>query len=258
VSVNRTSTTHGCDYFVTFSRGNAPDYNRYMLKGSDIQAYQLYRAFPYIDVLKDFSDAVTNSDVIANSFPDHAGSMQNAESYRAVLATASYRPVGFYSDSVLVRLYEGTLSSYTLRDSTYVSFFYSSTRSIDLSLVSTGAPFDASATSRTLDFGTLYQDEALSFDIVLKTNAGYSVSMSSQNGGMMKHVSLAGNSVPYSMSVNGVAVGLGAGNEVVATGSGASSSEGTRVPVLVSIGSLSNSASGDYRDFITITVQTTQ
>jgi hypothetical protein len=258
LSVKRNNTNHGCEYFVTFSRGIASNYNRYMAKGADSAPYQLYRGFPDSDILKDLSDAVSSSDVIAGSFLDNAGSTQNVETYRAVLGNVAYLPVGFYFDLVTVRLYEGTLSSYALRDTTNVTFQYSSTRSIDLSLVSTGAAFNASATSMTLDFGTMYTGETKAFDILVATNAGYSLSMSSWNGGAMKHASLRGTFVPYSMGVNGRSVTLGNGNTVVATGSGVTPSGGSRIPVNVMIGALLSSMSGAYGDSITVTVQTTE
>jgi spore coat protein U-like protein len=258
VNVRRNNTNHGCDYFLTFSRGMSMNYNRQMFKGSDVAPYQLYRTFPYADVLKDLSDAVSNSDVIVSSFPDNAGSTQNVESYRAVLGNVTSIPVGLYFDTVTVRLYEGTLSGYFLRDSTTVNFQYSSTRSIDLSLVPTGGAFNASATSMSLDFGTMYTGESRAFDIVLVTNAGYSLSMNSQNSGQMKHESLSNGAVPYALTVNSSVVSLGGGNTVVARGSGVSPSGGSRVPVVVTIGALANSVSGTYRDSITITVQTTE
>jgi spore coat protein U-like protein len=259
LKVSRNNTNHGCDYFFTFSRGSSSSYaSRTMVKGSDEVPYQLYRTFPYSDVLKDLGDAVSNSDVIANTFPDDAGSQQNIESFRATLGTVTYPPVGFYMDSVVIRLYEGTLSSYVLRSSTTVLFQYSATRSIDLSLVASGAAFDQNSTSRTLDFGEMYPGETMGFDIVLKTNAGYSISMQSQNGGAMRHVSVSNGQVPYAMSVGGATVSLGSGSPNVKSGSGASPSDGIRIPVRVSVGELSNSVSGNYRDVITIAVQTTE
>ncbi|MFL5815462.1 MAG: spore coat protein U domain-containing protein [Bdellovibrionia bacterium] len=258
VNVRRNNTNHGCDYFLTFSRGMSMNYNRQMFKGSDVAPYQLYRTFPYADVLKDLSDAVTNSDIIASAFPDNAGSVQNSESYRAVLGNVSSSPVGLYFDTVTVRLYEGTLSSYFLRDTSTVNLQYSSTRSIDLSLVPTGGAFSTSATSMSLDFGTMYTGESKAFDIVLVTNAGYSLSMSSQNAGQMKHASLTSSAVPYTLTVNSTPISLGGGSTVVARGSGASPSGGSRVPVVVTIGELANSVSGTYKDSVTVTVQTTE
>jgi hypothetical protein len=228
-----------------------------MFNATDAYPYQLYRSFPYVDVLKDVSDAMSNSDVIYDTFPDNSGSTQNVESYRAVLGSTSSKPVGLYWDWVTVRLFEGTLSNYVLRNAVSVGFTYSVTRSIDLSLVSTGAAFNVNSTSMTLDFGTMYQGESKGFDIVIQTNAGYSLSMSSLNGGSMKHVS-ASASVPYSVRVNGSSFSLGSGSATVATGSGVSPSGGSRIPVALTIGSLGSSVSGDYRDSITVTVQTTE
>jgi hypothetical protein len=228
-----------------------------MLNWTDTFPYQLYRTFPYVDVLKDVADAMSNSDVIYNTFATDAGSTQNVESYRAVLGSSGSKPVGIYEDWVTVRLFEGTLSNYVLKGTAYVGFVYSVTRSVDLSLVPTGGAFDLNSTSMTLDFGTMYAGEAKAFDIVIETNGGYSLSMSSLNGVQMKHVSAIG-SVPYSVRVNGNAVSLGSGNATVATGSGVSPLGGNRVPVALTIGSLSNSVSGNYSDSITVTVQTTE
>ncbi len=258
ITVRRNNTNHGCTYFIVFSRGFSSNYNRAMFKGAASYSYQLYRTFPYTDVLKDLSDVVTSSDMVSDSFPDNAGSMQNTDSYRAVLGSAGLSPVGLYMDSVTVRLYEGSLSNYVLRDTANVNISYSVTRSIDLSLVSSGSAFNANSTSMTLDFGTMYTGESRAFDIVIQTNAGYSLAFSSLNGGNMKHTSLSGATIPYLAYVNGSPVALGSSSTVVATGSGTSPSGGNRIPVSLAIGSLSNGVSGNYGDSITVSVQTTE
>ena len=73
-----------------------------------------------------------------------------------------------------------------LADSKIVNFVYLQNRSVELSV------------------GALKKDSALGANLVLKYNADFDISMSSKNGGRLKH-SDGARFVPYIVKVNGFA-----------------------------------------------------
>ena len=77
-----------------------------------------------------------------------------------------------------------------LADSKIVNFVYLQNRSVELSV--------------ELSVGALKKDSALGANLVLKYNADFDISMSSKNGGRLKH-SDGARFVPYIVKVNGFA-----------------------------------------------------
>ena len=252
----------GCDYFVTISRGGAMDYNRKLFKGASTLPYQLYTGYPLNFVVKDIPEATSDNDVIPGSFQTK-GTSSAVATYWAVLGNPAYLPWGLYQDVVTVKLYQGDVNgTYNLITSQSMSFSYQVAKAIDLSLVPSGAAFDPTQTSMFLDFGPLEQGKNKSFDVVMKYNAGYRLSIASVGQGTMRNILPSSSStVPYTLSANGVAVDLSGGIALPATlstGAGVSSGAGTRVPVTVAIGSTEKSMAGTYADVLFLVVTSTE
>ena len=133
---------------------------------------------------------------------------------------------------------------------------------IDLSIGVPGNAFDPTQTTRTLEFGTLAQGQSQSLDLLLRTNAGYSVSFSSQNNGVLKHSSSeVVTEIPYVVSVNASIRNMSNSKTspvVVATGAGQTSISGVSNTVQFTIGDTQQKMSGRYTDFITVTAATTE
>jgi hypothetical protein len=258
MTVNKSGGS-GCNYFVAISHGGATDYNRKLFKGTNTIGYQLYTGNPFTFVVKDIPDATSNTDVLPGSFT--AGNKQAVQSYWAVLGNTAYQAWGIYQDTVSVNLYQGNVNgTYTLAQSQSMSFSYNEPKAIDLSLVPSGAAFDLASTSMNLAFGTLTTGKTLGFDAVMKYNAGYKLSVSSQNAGNMFN-SATSSKVSYALSANGSAIDLSAGPgspAQVSTGGGVSPAAGTRIPIAVTIGDISKSLAGNYSDFLTLVVTSTE
>jgi spore coat protein U-like protein len=121
-------------------------------------------------------------------------------------------------------------------------------------MVDTGAKFDKNDTAQTLNFGTMTSGKTLGFDIVLKHNDGYKLSLASSNSGKMKRLN-GSQTVSYILKINGSPVSFpGTSSILVATGLGKNPTGGTRLPVSVSLGNLSTAAAGNYRDVVSVTV----
>lgn len=260
-----------CSWAVTFSRGGASDYSaRRLVHGSDLLPYQLYGDSALTQVLKELPEATSINDVIEGSFTATDNQIATATYYLSIpLSTATtptYRPAGNYSDTVTLRLYEIDSAInptvYSFEQTSSVTITTTMPKILDLSIVGSGGAFDPASVSRPLNFGTLTEGATLGFDLLVRSNAGYQVTISSQNNGVMKH-STTGvtTTVPYTFTVNGTArslVGTQAQPVSVASGGGQTSTSGIRNPGLVTIGSLTDRVAGDYTDNITVTATTTE
>lgn len=249
-------------YFLGFTRGWAPNYNRYatnLSNGNKIY-YNLYKNAGGTQILKNPSDITSDNEVLMG----HIGKNQELDLtyYFSVSPyTSSTLPrAGTYVDYVQVQAYSGkwwAINSYEGYKNIAVQIIVPKLSAI--SLVDTGASFDPSDTYQVMDFGELEQNEQMSFDLMVVSNAGYNVTFSSNNSGVLKNTTVmtGNNTIQYELYVNNSLRNLSTPS-VVATGSGATPSSGNRIPVRVKIKNVDNKEPGIYTDYITITTTTTE
>lgn len=264
-SVTKTKNPR-CDYFVTFSKGGATTYaNRRMTFGANVLSYQLYKDSPLTKILKELPDATSTNDVISGSFATGANQAQ-PQSYHLdipfnLATTPTLKPSGSYTDVYVLKVYEGEFGTTTsVVASANVTLTTSMPKKVELSLVSTGGAFDPNDTTQAVDFGTLSAGAVRALDMLVRSNAGFSITFSSQNNGVLKHASPGvTTTVPYTLAVNSVPQNLGSSSAapvVVATGSGQSTLAGVVNPVQLTIGSVTDKMAGNYFDNITVTAAT--
>ncbi len=241
-----------CQYFVTVSEGNSNNFNRYLEDDGDRLNYNIYDDVSQSNVLKDLPTATVNE--------THVGSFSGAETqrltYSASLPPGQAQPSGTYQDRVTLRLYQGTLASHTLEDSDDLSFRVGIPEVAEVALVATGAPFDDNATAYTVNFGVLQEGERERFDMLVRSNSGYIVSMSSGNRGVLELVGGAGGVVPYALTVDGRLLDLSRRSVTVATKNGVTGLGGDRFAIAGDLGTLADAVPGAYRDDVTVTVKT--
>lgn len=251
-----------CQYFVALSTGQSGDFNRRKL----IQAASVLNYNVYTDAGKTILKAPPNAaqgEVISGSFPVAIGLTQtNNHSFFWTIEPQQIVPVqgSFYTDPNLsLDLYSGTLlTSPTLVASAPVTFRTLVDSSVDLSLVRSGAPFNISDTAQLIDFGVLSSGEQRAFDLVVRSNNGYAVTMQSVNRQVMVHerAPAVGDTVPYEVVLNGGAIDLSTGAPVqVLAGTGTTPATGISFPIEFTVGNLSGTeAAGTYSDVINVTV----
>jgi spore coat protein U-like protein len=240
-----------CNYFVTFSRGGSATYNRRMATGANQLQYQLYPTSAKAAVLKAIPDAVAG-EVITGTFSTTALVTHDLSYYIALPPQQVVVP-GLYTDSVVVRLYEGTLSSYTQRDSVTLSMKARVVATTEMCVACTSA-FDNTMHSHELNFGTLETGESKSATVRVRTNEGYTLKLQSQNRSYLKHTTL-NSTVRYTVEVGGVPVDLTPNAAQTACHvPGVTAAQGTAYDVRVIIGSVSGALAGNYSDAITLTV----
>ena len=254
-----------CNYFVTFSKGGPTNYDRRMLSGSSTLPYQLYKEASLTNILKELPDVTNNDEVITGSFGKGKDQTQSRTYFLQIpfnlATTPQLKPSGSYNNSIIVRVYEGVLGSGTLNHSDNILIRTVIPEIIQLSLVNTGGAFNSGDTTQAVEFGTLAAGASRGFDMRVLTNAGYQVTFSSQNNGVLKHTSANVTTVvPYTLKINGAPKSLTSSKTnpvVVASGGGQTSVDGAGHAVDVTIDSVSDKMAGAYSDIITVTAATT-
>lgn len=263
LSLERKDNSPKCgNYFLGFTRGWAPTYSRYgtnLSNGNRIY-YNLYKNAGGTMILKNPSDITSDNDVLMGSI--NKDQKLNLTYYFQISPyTSSTLPrSGTYVDYVQVQAYSGrwwAINGFEGYLNLYVQIYVPKLSA--LSLVDTGASFDPGDTNQVLDFDELELNEQLSFDLLIVSNAGYLVTFSSSNNGVLKNttVTTGNNTIQYDLYVNNTLKTL-TNPVVVANGSGATLSSGQRIPVRVKIKAVDNKEPGTYNDYITITTTTTE
>lgn len=259
----RTNASNCAYAYYFFSKGNANSYNRRAFNtfGESLN-YNLYSGTSQFGILKDAFDFQNANEYIRTYLqrPD-----ENFQSqfyfYLPGSNNSSMVRGGSYSDQININVYRsGMNSAYAYYEFTRIlpiTIFVP--KSVNISLVDTGSPIDLNSTFKNLDFGNLETNESKSFDLMVASNAGFRISLSSLNNGKLKNNLNANYTINYSLTLNGNVVNLSNSSSspiTVATGSGVTGNNGVRLPFNVKIGTVDEGQWGDYQDYITITAAT--
>lgn len=243
------------DYFITISGGqNGTTSNRISMNPSNNSIeYFLYNNLSDKIIIKDLSTTPSSNEVISGSLPN--GHTRQTVTYNLYIPPGAFHPGGQYSDTVTVSLYKGNLSSYTFSDSRDLTFNIQVPDVIDISLVPLGANFDINSSNMTFDFGELFPGQTKNADIIVRSNLSYEVSLSSQNGSILKSIDPANSSeIPYICSINGSTITLPPLTPAVILQGIPTSNTGDRNRIDIVIGNFWDVGSGTYEDNITITL----
>lgn len=270
ITVNK-ANNEACDFGIGINKGGAASYDaRRVTVGVKSIPYQLYTNNGLSFQAKDYNNLTSSNDVIQGGFQTGTNLNQTVNYYLVIPYNASTNQAlygaGTFTDTYQVNIYLGNnVATYlTPSDSKNVTVTVTVDPMIALSLVSSGGSFQALSTNRNINFGTLYEGQSSVFDLILKTNAGYSVSVSSLNNGHLHSIGAGTTSlIPYRLYVNSANTNLASSATtpfVVLTGPGQTSNVGVANPFRVVIGSLSSvtTLGGNHADTITITATTTE
>jgi len=249
----------GTSYFTTFSAGQGGSFAPRLASdgAGNSLAYYLYDDIAMRNILKDLSISPTSAEVLLGNFPDSSKFQTQSWNFSVAIPAGTFPVAGTYSDTVVMTLYPGTLSSHgTAADQSSFSLTLKVPKLMDLSLVAVNSFFDLNSVALTMDFGLLSAGSARSADLVIRSNAPYGVTVTSLNGGIMKiNDPTDASTVPYIFDVNGVAKNLPAGTAAsIASGMAPTGFEGTRFRLTFTIGDFGMATEGTYSDVLTLTV----
>lgn len=245
-----------CSYAIGISEGSSGLFDpRELVRRGQRLAYNLYDTSAQTNILMDLALGGT---VIRGGFTD-ADARQETHTHTYYWTIPAQQIVpgssGRYADRPTLRLYEEVNGVFAQRHTRRKRHRARAPRLVEISLVDVGAPFNAADVSQTLDFGTFFEGQSLSFDLRARGNTGFRVSLESRNRGVMAHASLPSR-VPYTLSVDGVPVDLGRRRPVrIASFTGETTdAEGEAYRIEVQVGSLAGTLGGRHRDSVTVTL----
>jgi spore coat protein U-like protein len=247
------------EYFVTFSTGGSGTFYPRQASGpgGGVLAYQIYDTSTTRNILKDLSGNPAPQEVLHGSFPDDNKWVSEDLSFVVIVPSGQFPPAGTYSDTVSLTLYQGTLGSYTQQAQQTFQVRITMPSVMELSLVPPGAPFSASSTTSTLDFGILEIGKTQAVDVVVRSNQGYSLFMVSQYGNVLRIVDPTDTStVPVRVSLNGNPIALSPAQAYpITASSGPTSYGGVRYSFVFTVDTLDFPTAGNYSCVITFTLQ---
>ncbi|MDG0814749.1 spore coat protein U domain-containing protein [Bdellovibrio svalbardensis] len=258
-TVKANTNPGGCDFFIVFDYGYSSSYVNRSLKMSGYEwPYQVYKDSAGVNIIKNVTDASSNSDILSGTLPDGNNDAQVNVSYWAALnMTNPWLRFGNYTEYISAHLYRGTLSNYSFVSSRLISLNYNAPKRVDVSMVASGGAFVLGDTDEVMNFGTLSAGATRSASAVMKYNAGYTLYVSSTNGGRLKHQTDA-QYIPYTIKFNNDTVGLTTSPQQLYRVFGVSPASGTSIPITVTIGNFGNVKAGAYSDQVQLTIETTE
>ena len=248
------------DFFVTFSAGQSGTaLARSMVTGtSDELFYQLYDSAVSMNVLLDIGDSPTMANVLSGSFGASASWQTIDVSFTLIIPADQYVPKDTYDDDIDVTLYSGNLTTYLSEDPANFGVRSVIPEFLEISVIPTGAAFDPGATQLDLDYGILNEGESLTGDVVVRSNAVYTLSLQSANRGVMEHATPSETSeIPYDFQFTGSSVSLTSNQATdVVVAAPATGTAGVRYDFEIIILPFGMATEGNYDDAITIEVST--
>lgn len=285
ITVTRPSGNSTRSYFICMSAGSNPTSttNRQVLQDNLVISpkrlirYDLTRDAAGINVLMTQAAGAAsgnNALVYTNVFPNNSSAATHtATFYMSVPAQPSGRlPTGNYSDTVNVRLYQGTFSkSRSSVQSTNINVDLMVSPVVYVALLQTGQLYDGTEVS-SLNFGSdLLTASAQSFDIRVRSTVNtFKITIQTDSSGNFVHTSYTGLPtlptsnllIPYTWVCNGTTLtGLAAGAQVFNLGGstgGSSGLDGTEqlFSNTITPTASSNKMGGTYQDVISVVVTT--
>lgn len=242
-----------CPFFVTFGGVTQGNTRRQAVSGIEGMDYQIFDSLNRRMSLKDLPSA-TASEVIQGTFGP--GETIKELSYVIVVPPQQIKPSGRFTDVLRITLYSGTPDSFVQEDARTVTFSIMVDEVAEMSLVKAGSSFDPGGTSQTMDFGRLSEGKAKGFDLRVRSNVGYHVTLESENGGFLKNIDPQYNdTIPYVLETGGQPVVLGSGRQTaISRGNRLTDANGDRHEVRITMGDTSKVTAGTYRDHVLITV----
>ena len=248
-----------CDiYRLFFAKGLANDYQRkaFAPNGASLN-YNLHRQINQNGILKDINDALNSNERIEGTAPNKNTIYNNAfyVSTQGIMGQ-DFPASGNYTDIVQVSLYGYNENSgnYNFEESGPFRITFVVPKRLVISLIDEGSIFDASSTSKVMDFGTISQYQEKGADLRVLSNTPYQVKIASTNNGALKHS--GGDTIGYELRVNNAMIALAnSANVPVQIGTGdTTNSAGDRFNLKIKIsGTTEEKRAGLYQDVLTIT-----
>ncbi|MBD66861.1 MAG: hypothetical protein CME62_16785 [Halobacteriovoraceae bacterium] len=253
-NIYRTWSNGNCNYRVGVDRGSSSSYDRKLSNGAYVLDIDFSKNSSMNTILKDPANANNSNEYIDGRMSNR--DTVNQHDFYTELTLDPNAPSGIYTDTFLIKAYLDFGIFLILSDTRNIQFTYQIPDQVSLSLVNTNAPFNPNDTTQDINFGSLYGGATRKMDVVVQSNSGYKIDITSTNNGKIKHIGHP-STIDYVFKANGQIKDLSASSSspvTIATGTGNHPNDGFRVPLEFVIQSTVNKVSGEYKDYLTITV----
>ena len=140
-------------------------------------------------------------------------------------------------------------------DSATISISFTVPQVLDVAVLQPLAAFSASSTSQTLSFGMLSAGAARSVDLMARTNAAWSLSLSSANGWALA-TTADGSTIAYAVALSGSPIATAPGSPLLLVSTAQPTYTALqRLPLTFTVGALGLlPTEGTYVDTIIVTI----
>lgn len=267
--------TDPCYYFAFIDYGGANTWlsrNLRHLTSPDLIGFNVYSspsAFAGTEI-RLATDATSNQHVLYNApqfFPVSGSSQVNTNQMYVLMPTVGpgLAP-GIYSESLIFRVAArpinppaGDWSIWPVVLSRAVQVRYQIAKDLYFSLVASGDVFDSNSTSMLMTFGDMRQVSTRQADVIIQTNVGYKLYVSSKNNGKLIHNQSPAHSVSYIFTLAGTDFNLAGSLSLpllVSQNANPSTPFGYILPLQIELQAITGSeAGGDYSDQINFYIE---
>ena len=237
-------------FFVSFSVPSGGVTTRRLRSGLGEVPYQIYASPTAVVPLRDFPDVRAGEVLRAQASAD----MRRMELGFVVRFPGTHWVTpGRYHDSVVLRLFVGTLDAPEEVATAQVDLVYEVGDRINMGLVSRGTSANGGGGVGMLDFGFIHGQRTRNAACWVVSNGAYQVSIDSESGGWM--VSEDGDKLDYTFRWDGVTVNLvGRHEHRPPVSYGMTDERGREHGIAVTVLPDENQSAGDYRDSVRISI----
>lgn len=269
LNVVHAAPTTDCITAIVADYGNATTWtNRFMqVNPLDIIDFNIHKTFPVTgaNTIRDQGDVTNSNQYIAPfAFVASAGATTRSSNFIAQLGTvSSMSPPGLYTEAIVLKLLSDInpsalpVTAWSIIHERAIAFNYYIPAIIDVAIVPTGGSFDSLSAAYFMNFEELEIGENQAADIMVQTNSGYRLSVSSLNDGVLRNTTSSSATIGYTFTANGSPVSLvGTSLSPIEISSNASphTGGGYRIPITATINTFSNSLQGAYQDTLSLNV----
>jgi hypothetical protein len=255
------TSTNNSDRYYFWTIAQAPG-SRFLTNGGYQVPVSFYKSgvTPLEEIKTGAGSGLSYADVLWGYIPKKT-IVTNQHYYDIIPSLGSIVPAGTYSGTFTFRFYRGAPgSNRALQTTTYITMTMAVLGRGDLSIVNANSAFNVGSKSLALDFtdvsGKLLNGTARGFDVMVKSNQTYSLSVSTSSQGYLIHKTISTEKVPYTFTFNGSNYSLASATVSLLNNVAWTSGGEARYPVSVTLGSFDDFdlEPGQYSDNLTFTL----
>lgn len=262
ISARLTTANNTTDLYYFWTILQAPG-SRFLTNGSYSIPVSFYKSgiTPLEEIKTGAGAGLSYTDVLWGYFPKTTTGT-NSHSYDIIPSQGSIVPANTYTGTFTFRFYRGKPgANRTLRTSTNITMTMVVPARGDISIVNTSGIFNFVSTNLDLDFtdavsGRILSNTTKTFDVVIKSNRNYNLSVSTTSQSYLIHQTKEGEKIPYIFTFDGTTYPLTTVSTTLKSNQGWTSTGEARFGCTIKTGLFDDFdvEPGLYRDTLTFTL----